>query len=79
MQASVQEFSDKLAQGDTDTLDATMHSSDRMVRHVYDRRRVRVAKPTRQRLTQAATRGQRRSSGHQCPACRRFLDAMCVS
>lgn len=39
--------SDKLAQGDTDTLDATMHSSDRMVRQVYDRRRVRVAKPTR--------------------------------
>lgn len=28
-------------------LDATMHSSDRMVRQVYDRRRVRVAKPTR--------------------------------
>lgn len=37
--------SDKLARGDTDTLDATMHSSERMVRQVYDRRRVRVAKP----------------------------------
>ena len=37
--------SDKLARGDTDTLDATMHSSDRMVRQVYDRRRVRIAKP----------------------------------
>lgn len=39
--------SDKLAQGDTDTLDATMHSSERMIRQTYDRRRVRVAKPTR--------------------------------
>lgn len=38
---------DKLASGATDTLDATMHSSDRMVRQVYDRRRIRVAKPTR--------------------------------
>lgn len=37
--------SDKLARGDADTLDATMHSSERMVRQVYDRRRVRVAKP----------------------------------
>lgn len=39
--------SDKLARGDADTVDATMHSSERMVRQVYDRRRVRVAKPTR--------------------------------
>jgi hypothetical protein len=39
--------SGKLEQGHTDTLDATMHSSDRMVRQVYDRRRMRVAKPTR--------------------------------
>jgi len=38
---------DKLAAGATDTLDATMHSSDRMVRQVYDRRRLRVAKPAR--------------------------------
>lgn len=38
---------DKLASGATDTLDATMHSSDRMVRQVYDRRRIRIAKPTR--------------------------------
>lgn len=37
--------SDKLARGDTDTIDATMHSSERMIRQVYDRRRVRVAKP----------------------------------
>jgi hypothetical protein len=36
---------DKLSRGDTDTVDATMHSSERMVRQVYDRRRVRVAKP----------------------------------
>lgn len=36
---------DKMARGDTDTTDATMHSSERMVRQVYDRRRVRVAKP----------------------------------
>lgn len=38
---------DKLEQGDTDTLDATMHTSERMIRQVYDRRRVRVAKPVR--------------------------------
>lgn len=37
--------SDKLARGDQDTLDATAHSSDRMLRQVYDRRRMRVAKP----------------------------------
>lgn len=36
---------DKMARGDRDVTDATMHSSDRMVRQVYDRRRVRVAKP----------------------------------
>jgi hypothetical protein len=35
----------KLERGDRDTIDATMHSSERMVRQVYDRRRVRVAKP----------------------------------
>ena len=39
--------SDKLARGDADTVEATMHSSERMVRQVYDRRRVRVAKPAR--------------------------------
>jgi hypothetical protein len=39
--------SDKLSRGDQDTVDATMHSSERMVRQVYDRRRIRVAKPTR--------------------------------
>lgn len=37
--------SDKLSRGDRDVVDATMHSSERMVRQVYDRRRVRVAKP----------------------------------
>lgn len=37
--------SDKMARGDQDVVDATMHSSERMVRQVYDRRRVRVAKP----------------------------------
>lgn len=37
--------SDKLARGDVDTIDATLHSSERMIRQVYDRRRVRVAKP----------------------------------
>jgi len=33
------------ARGDADTVDATLHSNDRMVRTVYDRRRRRVAKP----------------------------------
>lgn len=37
--------SDKLARGDDDTLDATLHTSERMIRQVYDRRRKRVAKP----------------------------------
>lgn len=37
--------SDKMARGDRDVVDAAMHSSERMVRQVYDRRRVRVAKP----------------------------------
>lgn len=37
--------SDKLARGDKDTVDAALHSSERMIRQVYDRRRVRVAKP----------------------------------
>lgn len=32
---------------DTNTIDATLHSSERMVRQVYDRRRVRVAQPAR--------------------------------
>jgi hypothetical protein len=39
--------STKMEHGDTDTVDATLHSSERMVRQVYDRRRVRVAKPAR--------------------------------
>jgi hypothetical protein len=39
--------SDKLARGDDDTQDATMHSNRRMIEQVYDRRRVRVAKPAK--------------------------------
>jgi integrase len=39
--------SDKLARGDADVVDATMHSSERMVRQVYDRRRVRIARPAK--------------------------------
>jgi hypothetical protein len=39
--------SDKLAQGDVDVVDAALHTSKRMVRQVYDRRKVRIAKPTR--------------------------------
>jgi len=37
--------SDKLAAGALETVDATLHSSDRMIRQVYDRRRLRIAKP----------------------------------
>ncbi len=37
--------SDKMDRGDADVIDATMHTSDRMVRQTYDRRRVRRAKP----------------------------------
>lgn len=37
--------SDKMARGDQDVVDATLHSNSRMVQQVYDRRRVRVAKP----------------------------------
>lgn len=37
--------SDKLDRGATDVIDATLHTSERMVRQVYDRRRTRVAKP----------------------------------
>lgn len=40
--------SDKLAQDDPDVMDATLHTSERMVRQVYDhRRKVRVAKPSK--------------------------------
>lgn len=39
--------SDKLEQGDADVIDAALHTSERMVRQVYDRRRVRTAKPVR--------------------------------
>jgi hypothetical protein len=39
--------SDKLAQGDLDVTDATLHTSERVVRQVYDRRKVRVAKPSK--------------------------------
>lgn len=37
--------SDKLARGDADVVDAMLHTSERMVRQVYDRRRERKAKP----------------------------------
>ena len=37
--------SDKLSSGQTDTQDATNHTSDRMIRQVYDRRMVKKAKP----------------------------------
>lgn len=39
--------SDKLARGDRDTQDATLHTSERMLRQVYDRRRERTAKPAK--------------------------------
>jgi hypothetical protein len=39
--------SDKMEQGDTDVMNATMHTSERMVRQIYDRRRVKTARPTR--------------------------------
>ena len=39
--------SDKLAQGDLDVMGATLHPSERMVRQVYDRRKVRVATPAK--------------------------------
>ena len=32
--------SDKLERGDSDTMDATLHSNERMVPDVYDRRRI---------------------------------------
>jgi len=36
---------DKLANKDLDVMDATMHTSEKMITAIYDRRRVRVAKP----------------------------------
>jgi hypothetical protein len=39
--------SDKLARGDQDVMDATLHTSERMVRQIYDRRKVRIATPTK--------------------------------
>lgn len=39
--------SEKLEKGDSDVVDATLHTSERMVRQVYDRRRVRTARPAR--------------------------------
>jgi hypothetical protein len=39
--------SEKLSKGDADVIDATLHTSERMVRQVYDRRRVRTATPAR--------------------------------
>ncbi|MGB3742471.1 MAG: hypothetical protein WA968_10480 [Castellaniella sp.] len=37
--------SDKLQRGDKDVMEATLHTSERMIRKTYDRRRVRHAKP----------------------------------
>ena len=39
--------SDKLANGHTDVIDATLHTNERMVRLIYDRRRQRSAQPTK--------------------------------
>lgn len=39
--------SDKLSSGQTDTQDATGHTTDRMIRQVYDRRQVKKAAPVR--------------------------------
>ena len=39
--------SDRLAQGDLNVIDATLHISERMVGQVYDRRKLRVAKPAK--------------------------------
>lgn len=39
--------SDKLEAGHTDTKDATLHSSDKMISMVYDRRKVRKATPAK--------------------------------
>jgi hypothetical protein len=39
--------SEKLDKGDADVIDATLHTSERMVRQVYDRRRIRTARPAR--------------------------------
>jgi hypothetical protein len=39
--------SEKLDRGDADVIDATLHTSERMVRTTYDRRRVRTARPAR--------------------------------
>lgn len=36
-----------MGRGNTDVMEATMHTSERMVRQIYDRRRVRVAKSAR--------------------------------
>jgi hypothetical protein len=42
-----QGVSDKLEREAEDVIDATLHTSERMVRQVYDRRRSRVAKPVK--------------------------------
>ena len=39
--------SDKLADGQLDTQEATGHTSDKMIRQVYDRRAIKKAKPVR--------------------------------
>ncbi len=39
--------SDKLETGQTDTQDATGHTSERLIRKVYDRRRLKKATPVK--------------------------------
>jgi len=39
--------SQKLEKGDANVIDATLHTSQRMVRQICDRRRVRIARPAR--------------------------------
>jgi integrase len=40
-------LTDKLEDGHTDVVDAALHTSEKMVRQVYDRRRIKVAKATK--------------------------------
>lgn len=40
-------ITDKLTQGDEDVMDASLHTSQKMIQQTYDRRRRRSAKPVR--------------------------------
>ena len=44
---NLRDWTEKLNNNDSDVMDATLHSSERTMRINYDRRRTRVAKPTR--------------------------------